>query len=315
MINGYVEMDYWPIFNLSEGTNFKTNSVFVNDTWRLSNAVTLNLGLRYDKNDGKNSLGQTVANDSAVSPRLGASWEINDSWLLQASYGRYVNAVANNVADRSGGGVPSWFGYQYMGPAINAECDADGANCTFVPQYTSFQAIAKMFEWFESEGGAGQHQPVVRLAADTRRERDREGPQVPVRRRVHRRRDQAAGHQGHGPRRLRPPHVRGFLRPRSEISPRAPSRRPSTSPRALQITQEFDKGYVVNDDKLLSRKYDGLHMQFDYRWTDKFNLGGNYTLSRTHGNWDGENSGSGPITSGVLDLPRVPRREVVRARG
>jgi outer membrane receptor protein involved in Fe transport len=302
MIFGYVEMDYWPIFDLSEGTNFKTNSVFVNDTWRLSNAVTLNLGLRYDKNDGKNSLGQTVANDSAVSPRLGASWEINDSWLVQASYGRYVNAVANNVADRSGGGVPSWFGYQYLGPAINAECDAGGANCTFVPEYTSFQAIAKMFEWFESVGGlantnlwydAPQIRGVNEIVMDLKSPYADEYT-IGVTKRL--------GTKGM----VRADYVHrtfgDFYSTKRDLTTGTVEATVVLAP-GVEITQEFDKGYVVNEDKLLSRKYDGLHMQFDYRWTDKFNLGGNYTLSRTHGNWDGENSGSGPITSGVLTYP------------
>ena len=35
-INGYVEMDYWPIFNVSQGSHFKTQSAFINDTWRVS---------------------------------------------------------------------------------------------------------------------------------------------------------------------------------------------------------------------------------------------------------------------------------------
>ncbi len=302
MINGYVEMDYWPIFNLSEGTNFKTNSLFVNDTWRISDHVTANLGLRYDKNDGKNSLGETVANDSSVSPRLGLSWEINDTWLVQGSFGRYVNALANNVADRSGGGVPSWFGYQYMGPPINAQCDADGANCTFLPQYTTTQALAKMFEWFDSVGGLAdtslwydspQIRGVNEIVTDLKSPYADEYT-VGVTKRF--------GSKGM----VRADYVHRtfgeFYATKRDMTTGTVEATVDLAP-GVQITQEFDKGYVVNENSLLSRKYDGLHMQFDYRWTDRFNLGGNYTLSRARGNWDGENTGSGPITSAILAYP------------
>ena len=77
IMGDYVEIDYHPIFSLSGGTNYKTNSVYANDTWRLSPRWTLNLGLRYDKNDGADGAGVVVADDSRISPRLGASWDVN----------------------------------------------------------------------------------------------------------------------------------------------------------------------------------------------------------------------------------------------
>jgi hypothetical protein len=85
--------------------------------------------------------------------------------------------------------------------------------------------------------------------------------------------------QGLGPRRLRPLQP-GDLPTQRDLTTGTVEATVVLAP-GVEITQEFDKGYVVNEDKLLSRKYDGLHMQFDYRWSDKFNLGGNYTLSRT----------------------------------
>ncbi len=67
---------YQPIFAVSEGTDFRTNSVFVNDTWRFNKKWTFNVGLRYDKNDGKDSLGAKVSDDSRLSPRFGAAWDV-----------------------------------------------------------------------------------------------------------------------------------------------------------------------------------------------------------------------------------------------
>ena len=301
-INGYVEMDYWPIFQLSQGTNFKTNSVFVNDTWRISDHLTANLGLRYDKNDGKDSVGKVVANDANLSPRLGLTWDINDSWIVQGSVGRYVNAVANSVADRSGGGVPSWFGYLYEGPPINANCDAEGANCTFVPQYTTPQAIARMFEWFDSVGGLSDTSlwyasPSIRGVNEI--VKDLKSPfadeyTVGVTKKL--------GSRGM----VRADYVHrtfgDFYSTRRDMTTGTVEATVDVAS-GVQITQAFDKGYVTNENSLLTRKYDGLHMQFAYRWSDRFNLGGNYTLSRARGNWDGENTGSGPITSAILSYP------------
>ena len=46
-----------PILNPTQGSNFRTHSLFVNDAWRVEPKLTLNLGLRYDLNDGTNSAG------------------------------------------------------------------------------------------------------------------------------------------------------------------------------------------------------------------------------------------------------------------
>ena len=86
---------------LTEGNNFKTDSVFVNDKWRLNNNWSFNLGVRYDKNDGKNANGAMVAKDSKISPRLGVTFDPNGDGSMQfnASYAKYVTAIANTIGD------------------------------------------------------------------------------------------------------------------------------------------------------------------------------------------------------------------------
>jgi hypothetical protein len=41
---------------------------------------------------------------------------------------------------------------------------------------------------------------------------------------------------------------------------------------------------VVNDDSMLSLGYDGLHTQFQYRFNDRLQIGGNWTWSHSIGN-------------------------------
>ncbi|HEY5611947.1 MAG TPA: TonB-dependent receptor, partial [Thermoanaerobaculia bacterium] len=64
-----------PIFKFSEGTDFQTNGLFVNDRWDLNDRLSFNVGVRFDKNDGKDADGNIVANDSEFSPRLGAQFD------------------------------------------------------------------------------------------------------------------------------------------------------------------------------------------------------------------------------------------------
>jgi hypothetical protein len=61
-----------------------------------------------------------------------------------------------------------------------------------------------------------------------------------------------------------------------------------------------DLSILRNDDGLLKRDYDGLHTQFRYRMSDAFDFGGNYTLSRSKGNFDGETGANGPVSSALL---------------
>ena len=93
VFTGGEDLDYWPIFIASLGTDFKTNSIYANDTWRVGSNWTFNVGLRYDINDGIDGAGNVVTDDSRFSPRLGASWDIkgDGNWVINASVARYVS--------------------------------------------------------------------------------------------------------------------------------------------------------------------------------------------------------------------------------
>jgi len=170
VFGSYNEIDYWPIFNLSAGTEYTTNSVYANDTWRLNSRWTISLCLRYDKNDGVDGSGATVTDDSRFSPRLGASWDVSGdgNWVVNASAARYVQAIANSVASRGGAGVPSWLGYEYGGPLINTDgTNQCGPDHPELCMYTTPEAMEIVFDWFDSVGGLGNTdlwyaQPAIR---------------------------------------------------------------------------------------------------------------------------------------------------------
>ena len=65
-----------PIFASSVGSSLRTYSAFFNDSWRLNNHWTFNLGVRWDRTDAKDQAGARVSKDNAVSPRLAATWDL-----------------------------------------------------------------------------------------------------------------------------------------------------------------------------------------------------------------------------------------------
>jgi hypothetical protein len=60
---------------------------------------------------------------------------------------------------------------------------------------------------------------------------------------------------------------------------------------------------VVENTNDLKRRYSGVTMSATYRFSGRTNAGGNYTLSRLWGNFDGENVASGPLTSNDFQYP------------
>jgi len=282
---------WFPISQASQGTNFRTHSLFVNDSWRASDRLTFNLGLRYDKNHGEDAVGQLVAKDSAWSPRLGLAWDPtgDGAWTANVNYGRYVAAIANNIADSSSpAGTPSIYAYYYLGPAINA-----GAG-PFVPTDVALQ---QMFDWFQANGGTNRTPWLsVVPGVNTQIRESLKSPHVDefsfgLSRRL--------GSRGM---------VRGDVVLRNYGNFYAGRTDTSTGRITNSLGQTFDLTLIENTDEI-SREYKALNLQGSYRFGRRLSAGGNYTLSRLSGNVNGENIRSGPLTSAILAYPEYFDRE------
>ncbi len=274
------------VLESSQGTSFTTNSLFANDTWRVTDNITLNLGVRWDENDGTDASGEKTVDDSRVSPRLGVSWDVtgDGEWVVNATAGRYVAAIANTIGDGGAlGGQPTWAGYFYNGPTILAG----------TPEYpTNEDAMAAIFDWFFNVYGG----PSV---GDLRAWADIPGLSPKIS-------DSLASPYGDElsigvTKRLG---TRGVVRAdyvRREYGDFYASQIVPNRFVVDDIAGPIDIAFYVNEDDILERDYDAVMLRADYRFTDRFSLGGNYTWSNAEGNWEGETGGSGPVPSSVLE--------------
>lgn len=276
-----------PIFASSEGNRFRTYSGFLNDAWTLDQHWRFNLGVRYDKNSGADSLGNVVVKDSAISPRLAATFDPkgDGTWTINASYGQYVAAIANGVGDSaSAGGQPATIDFDYLGPAINVGNPAN--------PIASGPAIEQVFAWLNANGGTNR--PVrgtPSIPGVTQRIAD--GLRSPSAREVTLGFSRRLGSRGlvriDGVYRK----FGDFYSDRTDLT---------TGRNSDRFGRVFDLTITENSDAV-KRRYKGLNAQLSYRLDDRLNLGGNYTLSRTYGTFDGETGPNGPIRASVTDFP------------
>lgn len=288
VIDNNTILQFNPILEGSKGTSFKTNSIFVNDEWTLNDRWSFGLGVRYDENDGQDSAGATVVKDEKISPRLSASWDIKGDGDLVAHFAaaRYVAAVAGTQANAASvGGTPATFQWNYRGPAINT-----GTGTLL----TADVVIPQVFAWFNSVGGTANTSFLRSVAVP--------GGNIVI------------GDT------LASPHTdefsfgivkrlgtKGSLR--ADIVTRESDdfyseRRDLTTGRGIVNGSPADKSIIINDGTgIVKREYQGLHTQIRYRFTDRLQVGANYTYSRTEGNFDGETNANGPVSTGVQFYP------------
>jgi hypothetical protein len=271
--------------------NFRSHSLFLSDGWRVSPRLTANLGVRYDKNDGVNSAGQTVANDSAWSPRLGVIWDpLGDQrWSVTGSVARYVAGITNTIGNAgSPGGNPDTYPFVYNGPAINANG---------VVETPTAAAVQQVFDWFFANGGSnlpfngGTYGVPVVVTGVTPLIRDSLTSPNAL--------EYAGGvsRQFGARATLRADVVyrdyHDFYVQRTDTS---------TGQVADKLGRSFDLTLIENSDHL-KRQYAGLSLQATYRLDSTLDVGGNYTLSRAWGNADGESANSGPSADASLQYP------------
>ena len=282
---------YFPILQLSEGSDINNNGAFINDKWDVNNNLTLQLGVRYDVNDSKDSAGNVSADDAKFSPRLGFSYDFfgNGRLRINGSYGVYVNRLSEGVSGAgSAAGNAATFQYLYGGtPITNLPPD---------------QAMAQVFAWLASVGGIEALNGLPCTAArptgcllaqsvpgfNSRLEGTLSSPSV----------DEYTFGLGGG---IGNGYVRAdyihrdwndFYTAKANLGIGTVTS--STGARAdLTLTGNS------ND---FERTYDAIEVQGHYRLFNRVGIGANYTWSELSGNIIGETTGNGPVSVGGNDF-------------
>jgi hypothetical protein len=247
--------------------------LYVNDGWRAGERLTLTLGLRWDKNAADDAGGVRVASGGSVSPRAAAIWDVRGDgmWSVTGSVARYAAAVATTIADVTSAGVPATFQYLYSGPSINTDSS--------VPLVPAATAIQQVMDWFNQNGGTTR--PF--LSADipgvsTKVGETLDSPNV----------KEAAGgvaHQFTSRASLRADVVYrkfgNFYATRADLT---------TGKATNPVTGVVVDRRLIENTNDVERQHAGITLQGTYRPRSSVDVGGNYTLSRTWGNFDGEST-------------------------
>jgi outer membrane receptor for ferrienterochelin and colicin len=291
--DGSTIIQWNPIRLESLGSNFRTHSLFYNDSWRVSDRLTANLGVRYDKNDGADQAATVVTTENAWSPRLGVAFDPtgSDEWSITGSVAKYVTAISNSIADSSSAaGQPEERQFIYRGPSINPPGTTNPVAADV--------AIQQVFAWFNANGGENlplNGTPIIPgvtpvIAADLR------SPSVW---------EYAAGvNRQFGSRTA----VRADVVYRNYTDFYSDRADTSTGIVHDPDGRPYDLVVIENDNDLARRRYAGLTVQGTTRW-NAADIGGNYTLSRSWGNFEGETVASGPIRFEGRRFPEYKRAE------
>jgi outer membrane receptor for ferrienterochelin and colicin len=288
VIDGSSYIQYTPLVAPSVGSDIRTYSLFANDQWRYSARLSFNIGFRYDRNNSKDQGGVQVLTDSQWSPRLGLSWDIagNGKWITNAGYARYVMGVNGAVVDAgSSGGRTASYSWTYTGPKINATCTAP--NCQKIAD-----VLPQVFAWFNSIGGINNttYRSAPSIPGVTVHVSG--GTTAPSS-------NEFTAGLAHGLGARGTVRVDYVYRNYQDIYG---SFIDTTTGKVTDPTGRSYDADLIKNTPDATRWYHAVTAAADYR-TARFSLGGNYTLSYSKGNNDGENVGSGPIMSAINEFP------------
>jgi Carboxypeptidase regulatory-like domain len=281
------QIEWDPIQKLSKGSNLRTHSGFINDSWRFNNHLSFSLGLRLDKNQATDGEDQNVGDKASLSPRLSTIWDPkgDGKWSVTGSFARYVMALTSNLAgSTTAAGNSAVFRWFYQGPAINS--DATTAN----PVGTE-DALRQLFDWFNANDGTKMTPAFASL------------PGVSMRMVKPLTSPYAYEYSGGVSRSLGNRgaiRVDGMFRDyKNFYSLRTDL---STGRTADALNNQFDLG-VLENTNAVKRRYAGLVTQLAYNIARKLDLGANYTLSHAYGNLEGETVAGGPSGTQLLSYP------------
>ena len=112
------------------GPKNMVTTAYVQDDWQFNQNLAFNLGVRYEKNDNENDVGEKVVSDNSFAPRLGVAWDVTGGGkhIVKGTYAQYkagINLTTLSPFVRAAGGQSSYNIRMnpYYGTAYNAPAD------------------------------------------------------------------------------------------------------------------------------------------------------------------------------------------------
>lgn len=274
-----------PILTLSQGSDMKTQAIFINDKWDFNNKWNFNVGVRYDKNDAVDASGNLVSDDSAFSPRLGVMYDVlgDGRYRVNASYSHYVTKIVDgNVGGgAAGAGVPALFNYRYEGPVVNP---AGTPNDQLVPTQAALQIL---FNWFNGLSDAQKQAVLVSSSIPGFTTQILEPIASPYVREIVLGFGTQIGSSGHARVDLIDRTWDNAYQSRVDL---ATGR--FTAPNGAT----GDLATIRNDEGFIDRTYQAVQTTFGWN-RGRFNLGGGYTWSHLEGNDLPEGDGTAGVSN------------------
>lgn len=286
------QLSWRPIFVLTPGTDLASDSIFVNDRWELNQRLSFNVGVRWDRNDAKDSDGTQVSDDSNISPRLGVLYDLRGDGRhrISASVGRYVAKITDgNVGGGAqAAGSPALFTYAYTGPAVNP---AGTPNNQLL---TKAQALGILFTWFDSIGGTNSTNFIASAypGFSVTFPESLKSPST----------DEVT--LGYGVQLVSNAYLRFDAIHREWGDFYSSLLTSPTQKRTPPNGIVNDLTFAVNNDEFIERTYNSVSVQGSWA-PGRLNLGGNYTWSKLRGNDVSEGSGTATVrnTPGEIFYP------------
>lgn len=251
----------------------KTSSFFVNDQWRLNDHWTFDLGVRYDS--PSIDVGDTtLAEDTNVAPRLGFTWDLHrdGKTVVRGGYGVYHDTYNVKLASDATF-EESFFVGVFRG--------ISGSGTTYAPGFNpnSYQLFAIGDPGATTTVNANLASPYVQEYM------------IGVSRRL--------GNKGV----VRATYVdRTFKDLVEDVVPSGPP----TTVSASGVSTTYDSIFITNSADAV-RRYQGVDLQLEERFSSAFRFEANYTFSRLYGNYSGLATADTTIVgnyNGLFDLSR-----------
>jgi hypothetical protein len=282
----------WVALPLDGSAELENHALYVQDSWTLDK-WRFDIGLRYDKVDGSGPQALDTVSFDDIAPRLGATYNIDQNWQLQATWGKYVSRMNDGVTNEVTGvdSAPRIINAFSCDPALGLTYDEveaivlSDACWQSVVGYTGTDIPATVLDPNLESPYAND------LTLSVKRALPRNSGSITL------------SYVNREYKNLIDDFIGGFGY--YEV-PDPSGQQPNLG--------EGDVTFITNTSEA-TRRYNSLTATWDYRPAARWNVGGNWTVSKTEGNYEGEATNQPYSFSAIGDYVNSRNQQAVAPFG